>query len=88
MLFFWAVLGYGALVNVFGIKLMPNINLAAGVLHIVGLAAIMVTLGVMAEKNTASFVFTEVSNTSGWSNNGIAWLIGMQSTVYPMLGYV
>jgi amino acid transporter len=41
----------------------------------------------MAPKNTASFVFTENTNSSGWSNNGVSWLIGLLSTVYPMLGY-
>lgn len=58
-----------------------------GVLHIAGLLAILITLGVMAPKNSASFVFTEVSNSSGWSNDGISWLVGLLSSVYPLLGY-
>ena len=58
-----------------------------GVLHLAGLLAIFAVLGVMAPKNTASFVFTEVSNTSGWSNNGVSWLVGLLSAVYPILGY-
>lgn len=38
-------------------------------------------------KNTASFVSTEVTNSSGWSNDGVSWQIGLLSTVYPVLGY-
>jgi choline transport protein len=59
----------------------------SGVLHISGLLGILVTLGVMAPKNTAAFVFTQVSNSSGWSSDGISWLVGLLSSVYPLLGY-
>ena len=58
-----------------------------GALHIAGFLAILITLGAMAPKNSRSFVFTEVSNTSGWSNDGVAWLVGLLSSVYPLLGY-
>jgi choline transport protein len=87
MLFYWAILAYAALINIFGIKLLPNVNLVAGVLHLVGLVAIMITLGVMANKNSAEFVFVDFVNSSGWTSDGVSWLIGMQSAVYPMLGY-
>lgn len=41
----------------------------------------------MAPKNSASFVFIEVSNSSGWSSDGVSWLVGLLSSVYPLLGY-
>lgn len=41
----------------------------------------------MAPKHSASYVFVETVNESGWENNGIAWLIGLLSSVYPFLGY-
>lgn len=41
----------------------------------------------MSPKNNASFVFTEVSNSSGWTNGGISWLVGLLSAVFPLLGY-
>lgn len=50
--------------------------------------AVLVVLGVMAPKNTPSFVFTEFVNSSGWSNDGVSWLVGLISAVYPFLGYV
>ncbi|KAL2835283.1 amino acid/polyamine transporter I [Aspergillus cavernicola] len=30
-------------------------------------------------KNTATFVFTDLTNLSGWSSNGVAWSIGLMS---------
>jgi choline transport protein len=59
----------------------------AGIVHVVALVAIVVVLAVMAPKNTAKFVFTETSNQSGWSSDGVSWLVGLLSTVYPFLGY-
>jgi choline transport protein len=43
--------------------------------------------GIMAPKYSAHFVFSEFSNTSGWSNDGVSWLVGLLSTIYPFLGY-
>ncbi|CAI0644686.1 unnamed protein product [Colletotrichum noveboracense] len=59
----------------------------ACVLHVVGFVAILVVLSVMSDKNSASFVFTDVYNETGWSSDGVAWLVGLISTVYPFLGY-
>ncbi|KAH6711871.1 amino acid transporter-like protein [Leptodontidium sp. MPI-SDFR-AT-0119] len=87
MLFYWMILLYSAVVNIWGSRVLPHTNLASGILHIAGLTAIMIVLGVMAPKHDAHFVFAEVTNNSGWSNDGISWLVGLLSTVYPFLGY-
>lgn len=52
-----------------------------------GFVAITVTLLAIAPKRDANFVFVETSNTTGWTNNGVAWLVGLLSTTYSMLGY-
>ncbi|KAJ0327270.1 hypothetical protein COL5a_006061 [Colletotrichum fioriniae] len=78
MLFYWAVLLYSAALNIWGSKMLPHANM---------ISVILVVLGVMAPKNTASFVFTEVVNSSGWENDGVSWLVGLISAVYPFLGY-
>ncbi|KAH6867348.1 amino acid permease [Thelonectria olida] len=87
MLFYWAVLVCAGVINIWGMKVMPRLNLLSGIIHIVAFVAILITLGVMAPKNTSSFVFTEFVNSSGWKSDGISWLVGMQSAVYPFLGY-
>ncbi|KAK1623019.1 amino acid/polyamine transporter I [Colletotrichum phormii] len=89
-----AVLLYSAALNIWGSKMLPHANMISlslttpeGILHVVGCVVILVVLGVMAPKITASFVFTEVVNSSGWENDGVSWLVGLISAVYPFLGY-
>ncbi|CAI7591713.1 unnamed protein product [Penicillium bialowiezense] len=87
MLFYWLILAYSTALNIWGSKILPHTNTAAGVLHVVGFIAIVIVLGVLPSKHTASYVFTEFSNTSGWNSDGVSWLVGLLSTVYPFLGY-
>jgi amino acid transporter len=87
MLFYWAILLYSAAINIWGSKALPGTNFWAGVLHISGFVAIMAVLGALSPKSTAQFVFTEFTNSSGWKSDGVSWLVGLLSTVYPMLGY-
>ncbi|KAF5020460.1 hypothetical protein F66182_7539 [Fusarium sp. NRRL 66182] len=106
MLFYWAVLVYSLVLNIWGHKLLPTTNtvsgrcfrpvqlvhvfanhLCTGIIHVVGFVTILIVLGVMAPKNSASFVFTEFTNYSGWGNDGVSWLVGLLSAVYPFLGY-
>ncbi|KAK1528160.1 amino acid permease [Colletotrichum paranaense] len=87
MLFYWAILIYGMVMNIWGHRLLPTANLLSGVLHVVGFLSILIVLGVMAPKNSASFVFTEFVNSSGWESDGVSWLVGLISAVYPFLGY-
>jgi hypothetical protein len=74
--------------NLLILRTYTNEASTLGVLHIVGFIGVMITLGVMSEKNSRAFVFTDVVNSSGWGSDGVSWLIGLQSAVFPMLGYV
>ncbi|KAH0443871.1 amino acid transporter [Colletotrichum camelliae] len=87
MLFYWAVLLYSSALNIWGSRMLPHANMISGVIHVVAFVAILIVLGVMAPKNTSSFVFTEFVNSSGWTNDGVSWLVGLISAVYPFLGY-
>ncbi|CRL22451.1 Amino acid/polyamine transporter I [Penicillium camemberti] len=87
MLFYWFILAYSTAVNIWGSKVLPHANTTAGVLHVVGFVVIVSVLGAMSEKHSASYVFTEFSNTSGWDNDGVSWLVGLLTTIYPFLGY-
>lgn len=86
-MFYWLVLAYSFVVNVYGSRFLAGTNLAAGVLHVVGFIVVVVIMGVMQkDKHTAYYVFAEFSNTSGWSSDGLSWLVGLLSAVYPFLG--
>lgn len=88
MLFYWLVIAYSTAINIWGVRILPHTNLASGVLHIVGFIVVTVVIGAMSDKHSAHYVFVEVTNSSGWSNDGIAWLVGLLSSVYPFLGSV
>lgn len=101
MLFYWAVLVYALVTNLMGTTPLSVMNLASGklaivrrfvaddtgVLHIAGFIALTAVIGAMSEKHSAHYVFVETANSTGWSSDGLAWMIGMLSTVYPFLGY-
>lgn len=89
-MFYWAIIVYSTLVNIYGSRILPHTNTLSGIGHVVGFVATVVVLGVMGigkdGGHTASYVFKEVENTSGWSNDGVSWMVGMLSAVYPFLG--
>ncbi|KAK5064746.1 hypothetical protein LTR84_000580 [Exophiala bonariae] len=87
MMFYWLILVYSAAINIWGVKILPHANLTAGVLHVVGFLVITSVVGARSEKHSANYVFVEISNSSGWSSDSLAWLVGLLSCVYPFLGY-
>ncbi|PTD13434.1 hypothetical protein HYE67_010116 [Fusarium culmorum] len=87
LLFYWAVLVYALILNIWGQRALPWHNHVSGIIHVGGFVIVVIVLGVMAPKNTSSFVFKEVTNQSGWADDGVSWLVGLLSSVYPFLGY-
>ncbi|UPL00132.1 hypothetical protein LCI18_011066 [Fusarium solani-melongenae] len=87
MLLYWAVLAYSCVTNVWGIKSLPHTNMSAGVIHVVAFVGTVIVLLVLSDKNPSSFVFANFQNSSGWANDGVSWLVGLLSAVYPFLGY-
>jgi choline transport protein len=41
----------------------------------------------MAPKARSILRLIETYNASGWSNDGVSWLVGLVSCLYPFLGY-
>lgn len=59
---------------------------SSGIIHIAGFVGILATLAAMAKKTTSQVVFLDFVNSSGWGSDGISWLVGLVSAVYPFLG--
>ncbi|GKU10341.1 unnamed protein product [Fusarium langsethiae] len=87
MLLYWTFVFYAAAMNVWGHRALPTANLISGVLHGLFFLVTLIVLAAMSKKNTAHFVFAEAQNETGWSSSGVAWFVGMISSVYPLLGY-
>ncbi|KAF2212809.1 hypothetical protein CERZMDRAFT_40548 [Cercospora zeae-maydis SCOH1-5] len=86
VLIYWALLLYSALINIFGDRILPTVNIVAGTIHVGGFLGITIALAVKSTKRSAEFVFVDLQNASGW-NQGVAWLVGITSAVYAFLGY-
>lgn len=86
-LFYWAVILIATLINVFGAKLLPAVENVSMVFHVTLFFVMLLVLVIMTpEKHSASFVFTEFVNNSGWNSDGVAWCIGLLSSCYVFVG--
>jgi len=82
----WAILALTFIVNVWGIKLLPLIELLGGIFHIAFFVALLVTLVVLAPRSSAEFVFTQFLNESGWPNDGVSWCVGLLTVTFCFVG--
>ena len=63
------------------------ILLGAVVVHVLAFTATFIALLAVAPKNNIAFVWATFLNTTGWPNDGVAWLLGMLTSCYAMIGY-
>ena len=61
--------------NTWGAKALPMLETISLFGHLGGFLITMIAVLVMAPKNSAKQVFTEVVNNSGWGNTGTSVLI-------------
>lgn len=73
-------------INIFGAKLIPKLQNFIFALHVMGYVCFIVPIWVNAPKATAKVVFTEFSNSGGWSSMGMAILAGQLSGIYTQVG--
>jgi hypothetical protein len=86
-LLYWAVLAVALTVNVLAARFLPTLELITMALHVGLYIVFLVAMLVLAPtKASAATVFTQFTNNSGWSNNGVAWYIGMLSAAYVLVG--
>ncbi len=75
-------------INVFGSGFLPLFNKMIFALAIVTLTSTMVTLFVVARNHHASGsqIFTDNTNSTGWSSDGWAFMLAIGNAVYSYLG--
>jgi hypothetical protein len=81
----WAVMIFSFTVNVYGIKILPVIQLVGGICHVIFFVALIIPLVLLSPRSTAEFVFTETLSNGGWSD-GLSWCIGLLTVTYCFLG--
>ena len=67
-------------------KALPTFETIVLVFHFVGFAVTVITVWVLAPRNSAKDVFTSVVNSGGWSNTSLSMLVGQVSAFYTMAG--
>lgn len=89
MLILWAVVLLGAAINIYGIQILPSLQMVGGVIHIIFFIAITIPIILLARRSTPDFVFTElITSDGGWQSPGIAWCLGMLTVTYCFLGKI
>ena len=81
-----AVLVVEVLLNTRGAKVLPMLETVSLFGHIGGFVITLITLWVLAPKNSAHAVFAEVVNNGGWSNTGTSCLIAQVTVLYCNIG--
>ncbi len=87
LLFGLILLVHGAL-NQFGVRVVARLNDVSVWWHVIGVAVIVGVLAFVPDNHqSASFVFTEFTNNTGWSSTLYVALIGLLLAQYTLTGY-
>ena len=75
------------LINTFCCHLLPRLEIIAGISHVLGPPAFLITFLVMSPRNNAHDAFTGFSNIGGWKLDSTAAVIGMYLQASLFVGY-
>ncbi|KAI4218439.1 MAG: hypothetical protein L6R36_008955 [Xanthoria steineri] len=86
-LLFWGFILIAVFINTVTSRVLPQIEVAVLVLHVVGFFAFMIPIVHLApEKASSHDVFTQFSNGGGWSSQGLSFFVGLIGSVFAMFG--
>lgn len=82
-----AIAAVGTLVNTFGARFLPSLEGVILGLHLFGFIAVLVPLWVMSPgQASGEVVWTEFTNSGGWSSMGLACLVGQLTPIFSWTG--
>ena len=82
-----AVVAFSIIFNTTFAQKLPLVEGLILLLHVIGLFAIIVPLWVLAPRNDASTALLTFSNGGGWPTMGIAFMIGLLTSLGSMMGF-
>jgi choline transport protein len=85
-LIMWGFLIVLGLMNQFAFKMIPWIELAAGLLHIILFVVFIVVLTTMGQRHSSDFVFFTKANASGWNSDFVSFNLGMMLITWGFVG--
>lgn len=88
ILLFAAILLLHGLLNTFGVRIVAILNSVSVWWHVLGVAVIVGALTFVPDSHqSASFVFTEFVNNTGWGSGFYVVMIGLLMAQYTFTGY-
>lgn len=85
-LFLIAISLLGTLLNTYGARHLPKVQIIMLVTHLLGFFGVLIPLWVRAPKLAAETVFTGFYNGGGWANAGVACLVGQLAAILSLIG--
>ncbi|KAJ5219695.1 hypothetical protein N7468_008899, partial [Penicillium chermesinum] len=87
-LIIWAIVLCAGIINIYGIKILPTLQMIGGIFHIIFFIAITIPIFLLARRSEPQFVFTELMiSEGGWQNPGVAWCLGTLAVTYCFIGF-
>ncbi|KIW98464.1 uncharacterized protein Z519_00125 [Cladophialophora bantiana CBS 173.52] len=84
----WAILAFPLICNIFARRVLAQLEVLGGILHIVLFIVFVAVLASLSPRSSADFVFTDtVTNLSGYPSSGVSWCIGLLSGAFPLAGF-
>ena len=68
-------------------RFLPGLEGVVLVLHVIGFFAVLIPVVYLAPTSSNAFVWTEFTNLSGYSSNGLSWFIGQSASAILFIGY-
>ncbi|KAJ8112811.1 hypothetical protein OPT61_g4908 [Boeremia exigua] len=87
-LLMWALTVLPFVANLWFRQLLNPIQFMGAFCHVLFFFVSIITLVVLAERSSATYVFHTLTNDiSGWTNPTVAWGIGLLTVTYPLTGF-
>ena len=85
-LLYYAIIGFGIIINTFLARMLPKVEGAVFIVHVMGFFCILIPLAYLGPHNSATDVFATFSNTGGWSNTGLSFFVGLPTSMFTFVG--
>ena len=81
-----AITAFCIIFNTFLAKRLPMVEGMILIIHLLGFFAVLAPLWILAPRSSASDVFTTFLNLGGWNTTGLAFMVGLLSPIYTLIG--
>ena len=87
-LHYHAIIGFGILMNTILARLLPKVEGAVFIIHVLGFFCILIPLAYLGPHNSAANIFATFDNTEGWSSTGLSFFVGLPTSILTFIGII